>query len=185
MTCATPRWLRAIELVLVLVGLASLGQYVRLSRRVERVEIENRAAVTAAIATAAPDSPFIGELEIPRLQLSAAIRVGDDEEALDGAVGFLPDTSLPWTNGHTVLAAHRDRLFRPLADIRQGDEIVLTTRHGVFEYRVNRTFVVNPQDVWVLAPAPNVDLTLLTCYPFFYSGHAPQRFVVRAHKIER
>jgi len=184
MTRATWRWLRAIELVLLLVGIASLVQYARLSRRIDRVEIENRAAVTTAIATAAPDSPFIGEIDIPRLRLSAAIRVGDDEDALDGAVGFLPDTALPWTNGHTVLAAHRDRLFRPLADIRQGDQIVLTTRHGVFEYRVNRTFIVSPQDVWVLAPAPNVELTLLTCYPFFYSGHAPQRFVVRAHKIE-
>jgi sortase A len=199
-----PSWLlAALEWTLVAVGVACLARYAWLSREIDRLESGNRAAVTRMLAERGhvpslpalspralepavlpPDPLLLGQLDIPRLSLSAAVRVGDDSSVLGGAVGYLPETAPPWEAGNSVLAAHRDRLFRPLARIRVGDDIRLSTRHGDFQYRVSRTFVVSPSDVWVLDSMPDVDLTLITCYPFVYVGHAPQRFVVRARKID-
>ena len=181
--------------VLVAVGAMSLFRYGWLMTEMERLESRNRAAVSRLLRTpgdatsatsgseAFSEYDFIGELDIPRLNLSAAVRVGEDADVLAGAVGYLPDTPLPWKPGNSAFAAHRDRIFRPLAGIRVGDEIRLSTVHGDFRYLVNNTFIVSERDVWVLDNAEDVDLTLITCYPFVFVGHAPQRFVVRARKI--
>ena len=186
----------ALEVILVIIGVGCLARYTWLRVELERIEQENHAAVTRMLAERAlapplneaspspePDRGLIGELDIPRLGLSTAVLAGDDQEVLDSAIGYLRDSAFPWEEGNSVLAGHRDRLFRPLAQIRIGDDIWLSTRHGDFQYRVIRTLVVNPRDVWVLDPSPDVNLTLITCYPFVYVGHAPQRFVVRAQKI--
>ena len=189
----------AVEWMLFAFGVACLMGYAWLSYESRRLEDSNREAVTQMLASRpagpvveepdalpepapAPDPGLLGQLDIPRLQLSAPVRFGDDAAVLTGAVGSLPDSAFPWEDGNSVLAAHRDRLFRALANIRAGDEIRLSTRYGDFTYRVRRTFVVNPDDVWILDSAPGVDLTLVTCYPFWYVGHAPQRFVVRAER---
>jgi sortase A len=80
------------------------------------------------------------------------------------------------------LAAHRDTFFRRLRDIRSDDVIRLKTPDGTYTYRVARTHVVAPRDVWVLDPTEHPALTLVTCYPFTYIGSAPQRFIVRAQR---
>lgn len=190
---------RVVEALLVVIGLASLTTYGWFTIETRRLESDNRIAVTrmlndrvAAVDATRPttmpppaaDPALLGQLDIPRLHLSAAIRAGDDDDALDGAVGYLPDTPPPWKHGNTAFAAHRDRLFRALADIRIGDEIELSTTHGDFRYVVRATFIANPSDVWILEDADGVDLTLITCYPFVYIGHAPQRFIVRAEKMD-
>jgi len=192
-------FLNWLEWTLLVAGIACLTWYGLLSYRADRIEADNREAVTRMLAARAielpqsdvpdleplslPDSGlFIGQLDIPRLHLSAPIKAGDDADVLDGSVGYLPDTPPPWSAGNTALAAHRDRLFRPLAHLRIGDDIVVSTGRGDFHYVVSRTFVVNRSDLWVLDSAPDVDLTLITCYPFSFVGHAPQRFVVRARK---
>ncbi len=122
----------------------------------------------------------IGRLEIPRLDLSVMVVEGDDDATLARAVGHLPGTSLPWEQGNAVLAGHRDTFFRPLKDLREGDQIRMTTTRGTFEYRVTRTQIVQPDDVSVLAPSQTRALTLVTCYPFVYIGRAPQRFIIHA-----
>jgi sortase A len=127
---------------------------------------------------------LIGRLDVPRLKLSAAIAEGDDDSTLEKAVGHLPDTALPWQSaGNAAFAAHRDGLFRPLRDIHLNDEVKLVTPRGEFLYRVRTTKIVNPDDVWVLAPTSNATLTLITCYPFSFVGHAPQRFIVQAERV--
>jgi sortase A len=130
-----------------------------------------------------PGDP-IGQLEVPRLHLSAVIIEGDDEASLRVAVGHLPDTPLPWQSGNSALAAHRDTYFRPLKDIKPGDVLRLATRRGTLEYRVRDTMIVDPEDVWVLDPTENPTLTLITCHPFSYVGHAPHRFIVRAERVD-
>jgi sortase A len=110
---------------------------------------------------------------------------GDDDSTLRIAIGHLPDTPLPWEDGNSALAAHRDTFFRPLRDIRIGDELRLTTAHEELRYRVRETLVVGPEDVRVLDSTDSPSLTLITCYPFNYVGHAPQRFIVRAEAIAR
>jgi sortase A len=145
---------------------------------------EDRIAPPAPIgddSVAAPtDVGLVGLLEIPRLQLSVVVMEGDDDRTLARAVGHLPGTALPWQSGNTVMAGHRDTFFRPLRDLRAGDEIRVTTTRGLFDYHVLSTEIVAPDDVSALAPTPDRSLTLVTCYPFVYVGRAPQRFIVRA-----
>jgi sortase A len=124
---------------------------------------------------------LIGRVDIPRINLSAAVAEGDDDRTLGRAVGHLPDTPLPWQRaGNVGLAAHRDGLFRRLANVRVNDDVRVLTSRGDYHYRVTKAHVVNPDDVWVLAPTDVPTMTMITCYPFSFVGNAPQRFVVHA-----
>jgi sortase A len=125
----------------------------------------------------------IGTLAIVRVGLAGLVVEGDDSTALDAAIGHLPDTPLPWNDGNSALAAHRDALFKPLERVRVGDLLRLETPHGTFDYRVRETLIVDPDDLWVLDPTPQPMLTLISCYPFRYVGPAPRRFIVRADAI--
>jgi sortase A len=125
----------------------------------------------------------IGTLEITRLGLSGVVIEGDVDAVLDRAIGHLPDTPLPWKEGNSALAAHRDTIFRPLKGVRLGDVLRLKTPHGDFDYRVSETLIVKPDEVWVLDPTPVTTLTLISCWPFNYIGNAPERFIVRAERI--
>jgi sortase A len=127
----------------------------------------------------------IGMLEIPRLGLSSVVIEGDDVAALLLGVGHLADTPLPWHGGNSVLAAHRDTFFRPLAGIRRNDVIRFSTADAEFEYVVKETMIVEPTAVEVLDPTEAATLTLITCYPFDYVGPAPNRFIVRAERRSR
>jgi sortase A len=127
---------------------------------------------------------LIGRVDIPRLKLSAAVAEGDDDKTLGKAVGHLPDTPLPWDRrGNVGLAAHRDGLFRRLEKIRMDDDVRVVTARGEYHYRVTKTHIVNPDDVWVLAPTQTPTITLITCYPFSFVGNAPQRFIVQAELV--
>lgn len=124
---------------------------------------------------------LVGMLDVPRLQLSTPVIEGDDNRTLKRAVGHLPDTPMPWTSGNSAIAGHRDGLFRPLKDVKVGDEIRFRTTRDEFRYRVTKTAIVMPDDLSVLAPQSGpATLTLITCYPFYYVGSAPKRFVVHA-----
>ena len=120
----------------------------------------------------------IGEIAIPRLKLAVPVYEGDDEAILKRGAGHVPHTALPGQPGNVCIAAHRDKFFRALRFIKPRDEIVLDTGQGKMRFVVTSTSIVKPSDVQVLLPAPNRDLTLVTCYPFYYVGHAPKRFVV-------
>ena len=124
----------------------------------------------------------VGRLEIPRLGISVMVLEGVDAGTLLRGVGHIPGTSLPGPAGNVGLAGHRDTFFRPLKDIRTGDEILLTTTERTYAYRVRASEVVEPRDTWVLAATEDPTLTLVTCYPFSYLGPAPKRFVVQARR---
>jgi sortase A len=144
-------------------------------------------SATSEHEAAAPLKPgeIIGRVDIPRIMLSAAIAEGDDEKTLGNAVGHLPDTPLPWQRaGNVGLAAHRDGLFRPLAKVRVNDDVRLVTSRGEYHYRVTKTHIVDPDEVWVLAPTVVPTMTMITCYPFSFVGNAPQRFIVHAELVQ-
>jgi sortase A len=122
----------------------------------------------------------IGRLEIPRLNLAVMVREGADEGTLSRAVGHIPGTALPGNVGNVGLAGHRDTFFRALRNIRDDDTIELQTTAGTYRYIVKSTRIVTPRDVSVLEASGGATLTLVTCYPFYYVGSAPQRFIVRA-----
>lgn len=129
------------------------------------------------------EGELIGRIEIPRIGVSAMVLEGVGKKTLRRGAGHIPGTPLPWGAGNVGLAAHRDSFFRGLKDIRKNDTIVLKTLEGTFEYRVDSTEVVRPEDTHVLDDTGGSTLTLVTCYPFYYVGSAPKRFIVRAEKI--
>lgn len=186
---------RRAERILLAVGIACLAWYAAVSvqtviyQREERTALERiraRPVDPGHVFLETNPGDLIGLLEVPRLNLSAVVVEGDDEGALVMAIGHLPDTPLPWQRGNSALAAHRDTFFRPLKDIRVGDRLrIITTVNGELEYQVRETLIVGPDDVWVLAPTEQANLTLVTCYPFSYIGHAPERFVVHAEQVGR
>jgi sortase A len=119
-------------------------------------------------------------LEIPRLGLKAPVLEGTDEITLNRGVGYVEDTALPGERGNVGIAGHRDGFFRVLKDVTRGDMIRLVTLAETLDYTVEDIRVVGPEDVQVLAPTSTPVLTLVTCYPFYYVGNAPQRYIVRA-----
>lgn len=122
----------------------------------------------------------IGRLEIPRLKLAVMVREGADEGTLSRAVGHIPGTALPGNSGNVGLAGHRDTFFRSLRNIRPDDTIEMETTTGRYRYIVKSTRIVTPRDVSVLEASGGETLTLVTCYPFYYVGSAPKRFIVHA-----
>ena len=99
------------------------------------------------------------------------------------AVGHIPGTVLPGRPGNVGISGHRDTFFRPSRNIRRNDLITLTMLSGEFRYRVVSTKVVGPNDLAVLDPGESEILTLVTCYPFYFVGSAPARFIVRAERV--
>lgn len=130
------------------------------------------------------DPGLLGRLVIPRLGLSAFVLEGEDESTLQRAVGFLPGTARPGEGGNTGLAAHRDTFFQPLERIQIDDRIRLEVPPHTYEYRVDSFRVVAPSEVSVLDSTGTEELTLVTCYPFRFIGPAPDRFIVKATRIQ-
>jgi sortase A len=136
-----------------------------------------------ALGSSQPAEPMpglVGRLEIPRVGVDVIVLSGVDRATLRRSAGWLPETARPGKAGNAAIAAHRDTYFRPLRQVQQGDEVQITTLDARYRYRVEWTAVVAPGDTSVLAPTGKPALTLITCYPFYYVGEAPQRFVVRA-----
>lgn len=196
--------LRWVQYTLLAAGVATLG-YVgfvltdtwifqkRASAELERRLSDERLARGRVPSTGSPiavEAPpaiepdgLIGRIEIQRIGLSAIVFEGTGKKTLRQAVGHIRGTSLPGHPGNAGLAGHRDTFFRPLKDIRKDDIITVTTLRGEYRYRVVSTRVVAPTEVSVLLPTGTQTLTLVTCYPFYFVGSAPERFIVRAERV--
>ena len=143
---------------------------------------------TPAIQPTLPGKPpvpssLIGRLQIPRLKMSVMVREGADGKTLHHAVGHIPGTALPGFTGNVALAGHRDTFFRSLRNIQKDDTIEFETENGTYQYLVKSTDIVGPRDVSVLNASSGKTITLVTCYPFYYVGSAPKRFIVRAVQV--
>ena len=126
----------------------------------------------------------IARIAVPRLELDAVVAEGETSAILRRAVGRLSASALPGEPDNIVLAAHRDTYFRPLEGIALGDLVTLESAAGLHSYVVEWMAVVEPDDVAVTGATGYPALTLITCYPFRYIGDAPQRFVVRARRLD-
>jgi sortase A len=126
----------------------------------------------------------VARLDAPSVKLSTAVLEGSDDATLNRGAGHIEDTALPGEPGNIGIAGHRDTIFRPVRRMRVGDELTLSTDDRVYRYRISRTFIVGPNDVYVLDPTRTPTLTLVTCYPFDFIGHAPKRFIVQARLVE-
>ena len=135
-------------------------------------------------ALAEPGPPPLAVLRIPRIDLEVPVLEGTDRVTLDRGVGHIERTAAPGSDGNSAIAGHRDGFFRGLKDVGPGDAIEIETLRETEVYRVDRIWIVDPTDVSVLDPTPTPSLTLVTCYPFYFVGSAPQRYIVRAVRAE-
>jgi sortase A len=194
--------LRWAEGLLIIGGIAMLAWCAvvltdaYIAQRIARQSLEAISSVAAparppipASATAQPPPAIIrrgaaiAALSIPRIDLSAVVLQGSDEQTLRRGPGHVEGTAVPGEAGNVVIAGHRDSFFRPLRRVGIGDDIFVDTPDGHFQYRVTSLQVVQPRDVGVIAPTDESVLTLITCYPFWLLGNAPDRFVVRATRV--
>ena len=192
------RYLTWLGSALFMTGAVVLGVYMwnqhiawEAQRRAKQWLDQTRKAQAASQSSVTPHAVWpqvrrgdtLAEIEIPRLRMSVAVFEGDDEGILRIGAGHIRASALPGGKGNIGIAAHRDTFFRPLRNIHRNDTIHLTTPGGVVRYVVTNTAIVQPADIQVLANTPGRDLTLVTCYPFSFVGHAPERFIVFARKI--
>ena len=119
-------------------------------------------------------------LTIPKLKIQVPVYDGTEEINLDRGVGRIRGTARIDGEGNLGIAGHRDGFFRPLKDIVVGDSMTLMTTSGTVDYKITSIVIVEPDDVTVLAPTEKNTITLVTCYPFYYVGHAPKRYIVKA-----
>lgn len=197
------RILRFVEYLLFCVGATLLGFYGYFTFDAHRTQQDAREMLAQAVtleaaarvvergpAAASPPTVIpvvrgaaVGEIVIPRINLSAVVLHGSDARTLRRGPGHIETTAFPGQPGNAAIAGHRDTFFRPLRDIQRGDDIFVQTPAGRFHYRVVSTQVVAPQDLSVLEPTREPTLTLITCYPFWVFGSAPDRFIVRAVQV--
>ena len=147
----------------------------RQTRNLERLLVDEPPAI--------PVDGLIGRIEITRVGLSAVVVEGTDNATLRRAAGHIQGTAVPGQPGNIGIAAHRDTFFRPLRNVRLNDIVTLTTVRAEYVYRVVSTRVVGPHEVSVLNPSKQEILTLVSCYPFYFVGPAPHRFIVRAERV--
>lgn len=131
-----------------------------------------------------PHDAVLAILRIPGIALEVPVNYGTGERVLLRGAGLVEGTGLPGSNGNVAIAAHRDTFFRALKDLALGDHIELVMLDRTQTYVVTDLSVVEPTDVHVLDDTGEPVLTLVTCYPFYFVGNAPQRFIVRAIAAE-
>ena len=142
-------------------------------------------SVHGRVVAAPAQGAMLGRIEIPSLHLSTVVLEGSDDATLSRGSGHIEDTPFPGEPGNVGIAGHRDTVFRPLRHLHLGEELVLTMPDRIYRYRIRKAFIVGPDDVYVLDPTDHPTLTLVTCYPFEFVGHAPKRFIVQADLVEQ
>jgi sortase A len=125
-------------------------------------------------------APAIAILNIPKLHLEVPVLEGTDDLSLNRGVGHVAGTANPGENRNIAIAGHRDGFFRGLKDLGLGDTIEISTLGRTYTYTIDQITIVDPSDVTVLKPGTHASLTLITCYPFYFVGSAPKRYIVQA-----
>jgi len=174
---------RVLQWIFLLIGIICLSLYgfFQVEAYFHQQELESMLEVEHPHVTAdlpkrtLREGDLFGRIEVPRLNISVMVMEGVSDRTLRLGAGHIPGTPLG-------IAGHRDSFFRPLKDIRKGDTIKFATVDGTSEYRVTSTEIVGPKDTYVLDNESKDAMTLVTCYPFYYIGAAPKRFIVQAEK---
>lgn len=205
-------WLRHIERLLLIFGVLMLALYsaAQLHRIVlVNAELQSQQPASAdegheLASTTNPDfslwaqqrikeyqkslashfSPAIAILRIPKIHVEVPVLEGTDDLSLNRGVGHVAGTANPGEDSNLAIAGHRDGFFRGLKDLSLGDRIEMDTRGRTDTYVVDRITIVDPTDVSVLEPRPHRSLTLVTCYPFYFVGSAPKRYIVQASVVD-
>jgi sortase A len=198
---------RVISLALVVIGVVLLGyvagQYwgmyrsqknleAEWQRQAGKVSVEGKAPASVpgnaranvSAKAAIPPDQILTRLEIPKIQMDAIVVEGASRHELSEGPGHMKETAQPGETGNAVITAHRDTFFRHIYELNKGDQIQVRRRGRTFTYEVTGKRIVMPEDISVIKPTDNPQLTLITCYPTYYIGPAPKRLVVFSKLVE-
>jgi LPXTG-site transpeptidase (sortase) family protein len=187
------RWLPAALMLLGVLLLAYVtsqyvGMFMEQRRLARQWQEENARALASQNAQKAPLTVVddgLTRISIPKIELDAVVVSGTTRKQLAIAPGHLTDTATPGEDGNAVITAHRDTFFRNIYELRKGDSILIRRRGEVYKFEVTGKKVVTPDDISVLRRTNDPRLTLITCYPIYYIGPAPERLVVFSKLVER
>jgi LPXTG-site transpeptidase (sortase) family protein len=182
---------RIVSLVMVILGLGLLGyvgsEYWGMYRSQQKLEVEWE---RQAANTSAPGQPAISpdqmltRVLIPKIGMDAIVVEGASRKALSEGPGHMKQTAMPGETGNAVITGHRDTFFRHIYELGRGDQIQVRRNGRVFTYEVTGKRIVLPDDISVIKPTQDAQLTLITCYPTYYIGPAPKRLVVFSKLVE-
>lgn len=185
---------RILPFLFVVVGLILLGyvgyQYWDMYRTQRKLEAEwERQAAGASTQVGhaikpVPAADTLTRVSIPRINMDAIVVEGASRKELSIGPGHVIDTAIPGEPGNAVITGHRDTFFRNIYELKKGDEIMIRRNGQVFKYQVTGKKIVEPQDISVLKPTQDAQLTLITCYPTYYIGPAPKRLVIFSKLVE-
>jgi len=183
--CFTQRFF-VLAGILALSYVAAMLLYARIYQNVASNTLEQQMHAEELHTVSLPrhavkEGDLLGRIKIPRLKVQVAILEGTSSQTLRLGVGHIGGTALPGEPGNIGIAGHRDTYFRALKDIRADDEIQIQTATGVARYAVDWIQITAPGDSDILVHKTGSALTLVTCYPFYFVGSAPERYVVHAH----
>ena len=183
-------WRRIASTVLVMCGLTLLGyagsEYWQMYRSQRELEVQWQGQMSARVATERPLSAddMLTRVSIPKISLDAIVVEGASRRQLSIGPGHIVETAMPGEQGNAVITGHRDTFFRHIYELNKGDEILVRRNGQVFHYRVTGKKIVQPEDVSVLKQTSDAQLTLITCYPIWYIGPAPERLVIFSKLVE-
>ena len=186
---------RIISLALLLIGLSLLGyvgsQYWDMyhSQRQLEAQWEHQQQLTTMPAPGQPKAQvavadLLTRVSIPKIKLDAIVVEGASRKQLSIGPGHMVQTAMPGETGNAVITGHRDTFFRHIYELQKGDEIEVRRNGQTFKYQVTGKKIVKPEDVSVLKQTKDAQLTLITCYPTYYIGPAPERLVVFSKLVE-
>jgi sortase A len=183
---------KVLSLALTIVGVGLLGyvgaEYWGMYRAQNSLEAQWEHQSASAAQT--PGQPVLSpedlltKVSIPKINLDAIVVEGASRKQLSIGPGHITTTALPGESGNSVITGHRDTFFRHIYELNKGDEITVRRNGQTFHYEVTGKKIVHPEDVSVLDPTPDAQLTLITCYPIYYIGPAPKRLVVFSKLVE-
>lgn len=126
-----------------------------------------------------------GKLTCERLGINSPIYFGDNKEVLDYGIGTYPVSWIPGCGRTTLMSAHNNLDFAPLANVEIGDKFTLTTNYGNFEYIVSEFTIVDETNLEACRLEEKKEqIVLYTCYPFYkISGRRTERFFVYLEKV--
>jgi sortase A len=171
--------------LLAYVGTQYASMYLEQQRLARAWEQQQQAAPASQSAPAAAvHDDGLTRLSIPKINLRAVVVEGTSHRALLLGPGHIAETAEPGESGNAVITAHRDTFFRHIYELNKGDTVEVQRRGKVYKYEVTGKKVVDPSDVSVIQPSRENRLTLITCYPTYYIGPAPERLVIFSRLAE-
>ncbi len=179
-----PTALMVVGAVLLLYVLLQYGTMFAEQHRLARQWEQQNAVTTTEVKTRAADDGLT-RMTISKINLDAVVVEGTGHRQLLLGPGHMPDTPAPGEAGNAVITAHRDTFFRHIYELNKGDEIEVRRNGKRFTYEVTGKKIVQPEDTWVIRQSTDKQLTLITCYPTYYIGPAPERLVVFAKLVEQ